>query len=356
LKPWIGKASRKAGLPTQFPARGRKRKSYVDSLLCIIIEQVAYSIPRKGTETGQMCSVHRSMSVAYSIPRKGTETLLIPPVFKIKSKLLPTQFPARGRKPLCFHYPCKTSIGCLLNSPQGDGNIGESVLIFKNHECLLPTQFPARGRKRLGWIVVINNTKKCCLLNSPQGDGNMLVSSSGAGDSCLLNSPQGDGNLNWPKKMGISLLRRELPTQFPARGRKLIHHFLSPHVDLKGLPTQFPARGRKLGRQKFQHNFLRNQVAYSIPRKGTETYGRAIRHRGVLSHGLVIVAYSIPRKGTETTVVDVDITDLLGPYCVAYSIPRKGTETTSSNNIIQNLKTSCLLNSPQGDGNPNQIT
>jgi len=60
--------------------------------------------------------------VAYSIPRKGTETF-------------------DGHK-----VTPEVVISCLLNSPQGDGNTHNPPLQHKNQ--MLPTQFPARGRKR----------------------------------------------------------------------------------------------------------------------------------------------------------------------------------------------------------------
>ncbi len=86
--------------------------------------------------------------VAYSIPRKGTETFdghKVTPEVVISCLLNSPQGDGnKTNKVSITTFP--ELVCCLLNSPQGDGNTHNPPLQHKNQ--MLPTQFPARGRKR----------------------------------------------------------------------------------------------------------------------------------------------------------------------------------------------------------------
>ncbi len=142
------------------------------------------SIPRKGTETSKrtLYHLHQEVSQTPSIPRKGTETLFLG-IFV----LLPG-----------------VSLSDTLNSPQGDGNFGLSLLSrrFRGFVLCQTPSIPRKGTETnrvlllLGLVLLESDT-----LNSPQGDGNGRENGV---DYYLepvlsdtLNSPQGDGNVTY---------------------------------------------------------------------------------------------------------------------------------------------------------------
>ena len=239
---------------------------------------------------------------------------------------------------------------CLLNSPQGDGN-HKRLKVHNLRPPLLPTQFPARGWKpcsasfkwafpghvRLptqfparGWkhpqssVGCLKLNYWSCLLNSPQGDGNKakpIRISITIHPSCLLNSPQGDGNSSLATAI-MDFSSRLLPTQFPARGWKLSWF----RVHFRILPP--------------------HKVAYSIPRKGMETFQHSI-----LPQSLRTLPTQFPARGWKQKYTFMRICPNF-VSCLLNSPQGDGNlRFHSSTWIVFELWLSCLLNSPQGDGN-----
>jgi len=111
-----------------FPARGRKRQTF---LYCIYIN-----------------AIHRSTE---PFPRKGTETL----------------------ENLVYKWTALKFNRTL--SPQGDGNVCVRLSILYHAPRVQQNPFPARGRKHRIW----DKTTYCASIKfnrtlSPQGDGNAM--------------------------------------------------------------------------------------------------------------------------------------------------------------------------------------